>query len=54
MVIGQGMLYPLQTLKPIATQLRSRMQSDTNDDAAGGKNGTCHLVVPLNAITLAQ
>ena len=26
------MIYPLQTLRPIASQLRSRTQSDTDDD----------------------
>ena len=30
--VNMDVVYPLQTLKPIATQLRSRMQSDTNDD----------------------
>ena len=32
--VNMDVVYPLQTLKPIATQLRSRMQSDTNDDVS--------------------
>ena len=32
--VNLDVVYPLQTLKPIATQLRSRMQSDTNDDVS--------------------
>ena len=32
--INMDVVYPLQTLKPIAAQLRSRMQSDTNDDVS--------------------
>ena len=30
--VNMDVVYPLQTLKPIASQLRSRMQSDTRDD----------------------
>ena len=32
--VNMDIVYPLQTLKPIAAQLRSRMQSDTNDDVS--------------------
>lgn len=32
--VNMDIVYPLQTLKPIASQLRSRMQSDTNDDVS--------------------
>jgi len=32
--VNMDVVYPLQTLKPIATQLRSRMQSETNDDVS--------------------
>jgi flagellar motor switch protein FliM len=32
--VNMDVVYPLQTLKPIASQLRSRMQSDTNDDVS--------------------
>jgi flagellar motor switch protein FliM len=32
--VNMDIVYPLQTLKPIATQLRSRMQSDTSDDVS--------------------
>ena len=32
--VNMDVVYPLQTLKPIATQLRSRMQSDTSDDVS--------------------
>ncbi len=32
--VNMDVVYPLQTLKPIATQLRSRMQSDRNDDVS--------------------
>ncbi len=32
--VNLDIVYPLQTLKPIATQLRSRMQSDTSDDVS--------------------
>ncbi len=32
--VNMDVVYPLQTLKPIAAQLRSRMQSDTNDDVS--------------------
>ena len=32
--VNMDVVYPLQTLKPIATQLRSRMQSDTNDNVS--------------------
>ena len=32
--VNMDVVYPLQTLKPIATPLRSRMQSDTNDDVS--------------------
>ena len=32
--VNMDVVYPLQTLKPIATQLRSRMQSDRNDNVS--------------------
>ena len=32
--VNMDVVYPLQTLKPIASQLRSRMQSDTSDDVS--------------------
>ena len=32
--VNMDVVYPLQTLKPIASQLRSRMQSDTGDDVS--------------------
>ena len=32
--VNMDIVYPLQTLKPIASQLRSRMQSDTGDDVS--------------------
>lgn len=32
--VNMDVVYPLQTLKPIASQLRSRMQSDTTDDVS--------------------
>ena len=32
--VNMDIVYPLQTLKPIASQLRSRMQSEKNDDVS--------------------
>ena len=47
--VNMDIVYPLQTLKPIATQLRSRMQSDTNDDVTW-KERMEHAIlnIPLN------
>ena len=36
--VNLDVVYPLQTLKPIASQLRSRVQSDGGDDDAHGNN----------------
>jgi flagellar motor switch protein FliM len=47
--VNMDVVYPLQTLKPIATQLRSRMQSDTNDDVSWReKMEQAILNIPLN------
>ena len=47
--VNMDVVYPLQTLKPIATQLRSRMQSDTNDDVSWReKMEHAILNIPLN------
>ena len=47
--VNMDVVYPLQTLKPIATQLRSRMQSDTNDDVSWRERmERAILSVPLN------
>ena len=47
--VNMDVVYPLQTLKPIATQLRSRMQSDTNDDVSWRERMEhAILSVPLN------
>ena len=47
--VNMDVVYPLQTLKPIATQLRSRMQSDTNDDVSWRERmENAILNVPLN------
>jgi flagellar motor switch protein FliM len=47
--VNMDIVYPLQTLKPIATQLRSRMQSDTNDDVSWRERMEhAILSIPLN------
>ena len=47
--VNMDVVYPLQTLKPIATQLRSRMQSDTSDDVSWRERmENAILNVPLN------
>ena len=47
--VSMDVVYPLQTLKPIATQLRSRMQSDTSDDVSWRERmENAILNVPLN------
>ena len=51
--LNMDIVYPLQTLKPIATQLRSRVQSDTNDDESWReKMERAILNVPLNVTAL--
>ena len=47
--VNMDVVYPLQTLKPIATQLRSRMQSDRNDDVSWRERMEHAILnVPLN------
>ena len=47
--VNLDIVYPLQTLKPIATQLRSRMQSDTTDDVSWRERmENAILNIPLN------
>ena len=47
--VNMDIVYPLQTLKPIAAQLRSRMQSDTNDDVSWRERMEhAILSIPLN------
>ena len=47
--VNMDVVYPLQTLKPIAAQLRSRMQSDTNDDVSWRERmENAILNIPLN------
>jgi len=51
--VNMDVVYPLQTLKPIASQLRSRMQSDTNDDVSWrDKMEQAILNIPLNVTAL--
>jgi flagellar motor switch protein FliM len=51
--INLDVVYPLQTLKPIASQLRSRVQSDTNDDVSWrDKMEHAILNIPLNITAL--
>jgi flagellar motor switch protein FliM len=46
-------VYPLQTLKPIASQLRSRVQSDTSDDVSWReKMENAILSIPLHVTAL--
>ena len=48
--VNMDVVYPLQTLKPIATQLRSRMQSETNDNVSWRERmENAILSIPLNA-----
>ena len=47
--VNMDIVYPLQTLKPIATQLRSRMQSDTSDNVSWRERmENAILNIPLN------
>ena len=51
--VNMDVVYPLQTLKPIASQLRSRMQSDTSDDVSWReKMEHAILNIPLNVTAL--
>jgi flagellar motor switch protein FliM len=51
--VNMDVVYPLQTLKPIATQLRSRVQSDTSDDVSWrDKMEHAILNIPLNITAL--
>ena len=51
--VNMDVVYPLQTLKPIASQLRSRMQSDTSDDVSWRERME-HVIlnIPLNVTAL--
>ena len=47
--VNMDVVYPLQTLKPIASQLRSRMQSDTTDDVSWRERMEYAILnIPLN------
>ena len=47
--VNMDVVYPLQTLKPIASQLRSRMQSDTSDNVSWRERMEhAILSIPLN------
>ena len=51
--MNMDVVYPLQTLKPIASQLRSRVQSDTNDDISWReKMEKAILSIPLHVTAL--
>jgi flagellar motor switch protein FliM len=51
--MNMDVVYPLQTLKPIASQLRSRVQSDTNDDVSWReKMENAILSIPLHITAL--
>ena len=51
--MNMDVVYPLQTLKPIASQLRSRVQSDTNDDVSWrDKMENAILSIPLHVTAL--
>ena len=52
--VGLDVVYPLQTLKPIASQLRSRVQSDNGDDDVSWreKMERAILNIPLNITAL--
>ena len=51
--VNMDIVYPLQTLKPIASQLRSRMQSDTGDDVSWRERMEHAILnIPLNVTAL--
>lgn len=51
--VNLDVVYPLQTLKPIASQLRSRMQSDTSDDVSWRERMEHAILnIPLNVTAL--
>ena len=51
--VNMDVVYPLQTLKPIASQLRSRMQSDTSDDVSWRERMEHAILnIPLNVTAL--
>ena len=51
--VNMDIVYPLQTLKPIASQLRSRMQSDTSDDVSWRERMEHAILnIPLNVTAL--
>ena len=51
--VNMDVVYPLQTLKPIASQLRSRMQSDTGDDVSWRERMEHAILnIPLNVTAL--
>ena len=51
--VNMDIVYPLQTLKPIASQLRSRMQSDTTDDVSWRERMEHAILnIPLNVTAL--
>ena len=51
--VNMDVVYPLQTLKPIASQLRSRMQSDTTDDVSWRERMEHAILnIPLNVTAL--
>ena len=51
--MNMDVVYPLQTLKPIASQLRSRVQSDTSDDVSWReKMENAILSIPLHVTAL--
>ena len=51
--VNMDIVYPLQTLKPIASQLRSRMQSDTGDDVSWRERMEYAILnIPLNVTAL--
>ena len=51
--VNLDIVYPLQTLKPIASQLRSRVQSDTTDDVSWRERmEQAILSIPLNVTAL--
>ena len=51
--VNMDVVYPLQTLKPIASQLRSRMQSETTDDVSWRERMEHAILnIPLNVTAL--
>jgi flagellar motor switch protein FliM len=51
--VNMDVVYPLQTFKPIASQLRSRMQSDTTDDVSWRERMEHAILnIPLNVTAL--